>query len=451
MTSAEVTPAGLILSGTLDIRHRLCRLIGSIEEARSSADRGTRAVLGTLVNECRNALNNNANAVRNQIVAARSAAQTGDPSQWTFSALEEIVNRTVMGFTSLATRHHEVYPQLDGSNSLREDLRYLLFRALNLSLVSFRDEQLVSLKASGNLQWETLAFQTAEGWTASVAVPWLESLAPMRWPLVVHEVAHYFLPFGTETNEIISRASEEHGWSSDAFEEILADAVAQRHFGAAYSFALAREGYLYSYQKHVTGGLSVEQRLNVLAEPNDLLAALPSQWGLSQRVGIDGAEMDAIDDAAVWDMRQFAQEVLNDINSANGWSATMNRADPVSRARALMSRSEPVPGVLAIDANAQIDAAVAKREADPSADVRDVVDAVVHSPLSDAEIFEAAWREEIGRDIGELVEHLAKPVTDDSIEVEIAEVTRRDIWLARSLQSASVHRWLIDTMGLAQI
>lgn len=449
MTSAEVTPAGLILSGTLDIRHRLCRLIGSIEEARSSADRGTRAVLGTLVDECRIALNNNANAVRNQIIAARSAAQTGDPSQWTFSALEEVVNRTVTGFTSLVNRHHEVYPQLDASTSLREDLRYLLFRALNLSLVSLRDEQLVSLKASGNLQWETLAFQTTEGWTASVAVPWLESLAPMRWPLVVHEVAHYFLPFGTETNGIISRASNEHGWSSDAFEEILADAVAQRHFGAAYSFALAREGYLYSYQKHVTGGLSVEQRLRVLAEPDDLLAALPSQWGLSQRVGIDGAEIAAIDDATVWDMRQFAHEVLDGVDSANGWTRTFNRPDPVNRARALMSNSEPVPGVLAVDADAQIDAAIAKRDADSSAEVGDVVDAVVHTPLSDAEIFEAAWREEVGRDIEEMVAHLATPVTDDLIEVEIGDVTLRDIWLARSLQSASVHRWLVDTMDLA--
>lgn len=450
MTSTRVTPAGLILSGALDIRHRLCRLIAGVEEARSSADLGTRGVLGTLVQECRTELKKHANAVRGQIIPARMAARSDDPDTWTPLALEQVVNRTVMGFTNLAARHHEVYQQLDASRQVREDLRYLLYRAHHLSLVSFRDEGLVSLKASGTLQWETLAFLTPNGRTASVAVPWLESLAPLRWPLVVHEVAHYFLPFGREATDLLSEISQSHGWSTDAFEEILADAIAQRHFGAAYSFALAREGYLYSYRKHVTGGLSVEQRLKVLAEPADLLAALPPQWGLSQRKTIDDKEVASIDDSVVSEMRQEAQQLLNTIAAENDWPAVSNREEAVTRARELLARPEPAPAVLATDAAERIINAVNKRQTDPNADIGDVVDAVVHSPLTDGEIFEAAWREEVSRDSGQLVKHLEAPITDAIIDEEIDEVTRRDIWLARSLQSAAVHRWLLDAMNLAE-
>ncbi|OBJ17655.1 hypothetical protein A9W93_20540 [Mycobacterium colombiense] len=351
------------------------------------------------------------------------------------------------GFTSLEVRHQKVYQQLDASRQVREDLRYLLYRALNLSLVSSRHEGLVSLKASGTLQWETTAFSTPDGRTASVAVPWLESLGPLRWPLVVHELGHYFLPFGGETTELVGNQSQARGWSTDAFEEVLADAIAQRHFGAAYSFALAREGYLYSYRKHVTGGLSVEQRLKVLAEPADLLTVLPPQWGLSHREMITGAQA-AIEDKVVAEMRSLAVEILDDVATNNDWTPTPNRPQAVIQARELMAIPEPAPGVLAADAAAQITEAVRTFEEASGTDIGAIVAAAVHSPLTDGEIFEAAWREEVSQDSDNVVEKLATSLTDDLIDEETATVTSRDIWLARSLQSAAVHRWLLDAMAL---
>jgi hypothetical protein len=449
MTSAQITPAGLILSGALDIRHRLCRLLAGLEEAQVSADLGTRAVLGALTTDCRAELRKHVDAIRGQIVPARAAARSPDPAKWSSLQLDEIVRRAVVGFTGLAARHQEVYPQLDGSRRVREDLRYLLYRALNLSLVSPRHEGLVSLKTSGALQWETTSFRTAQGRTAAVAVPWLESLSPLRWPLVVHEVAHYFFPFGGEATEHVGDVSQAHGWSTDAFEEILADAIAQRHFGPAYAFALAREGYLYSYRKHVTGGLSVEQRLKVLGEPQDLLNALPAQWGLSQRETLVGNTV-AIDDAVVAEMRAAVEDTLDVLAAAHDWTCEPNRPDIVAAAQVLMSQPEPAPAVPKADSADRIAAAIRDKQGDPDADIGSVVDAAVHTPLTDGEIFEAAWREEVTRNAEGIVEHLAAPLDDDGIDEEVATTVSRDIWLARSLQSAAVHRWLVRAMDYAR-
>ena len=363
--------------------------------------------------------------------------------------MDKIVERAVNGFTALATSHHQVYLQLQDSRQVREDLKYLLYRALNLSLVSPRHEGLVSLKTSGILQWETTAFRSGSATTASVSVPWLESLGPLRWPLVVHEVAHYFLPFGGEAAEQIARTAQANAWSADAFEEILADSVAQRHFGAAYSFALAREGYLYSYRKHVTGGLSVEQRLKVLGEPNDLLSALPKEWGLSHRESLNETQAE-IPTETVVAMRVAAVEVLDELNSAHEWTAEPNRDDVVAAGIELLNAAEPAPAVPRPDAAEVIDRAIQERHADPSADVGYVADTAVHTPLTDGEIFEAAWRAEVCRQPEEMGEALGSPLTEEKIQTEMALVAKQDIWLARSLQSAAVHSWLLKTTQMAE-
>lgn len=446
--TAPITPAGLILSGALDIRHRYCRLLAGLEEARAAADPGTRAVLEALVPRYRSMLRKHGSAIRAQVVAARAAAHTSDPQKWTPAALKEVVHSTVNGFSDLAACHQQLYQQLDGSRQIREDLRYLLYRALDLSLVSKYQEGLVSLKTSGNLQWETTGFEGARGRTAAVAVPWLESLGPLRWPLIAHEVGHYFLPAGGDAIVLISEISQANGWSADAFAELLADAIAQRHFGASYSFALAREGYLYSYRKHVTGGLSVEQRLRILAEPQDLLVALPPQWGLSQREPIDGAAT-VIADPLVSDMRAAVDNALGGIATANYGDRSPNRFETVAQARELLAQPEPAPAVLSPEAHTLIADALHERSQDIAADIGWVADAAVHVPLTDGEIFEAAWREEVCSDAEQVVESLATPLTDERVDADISLVTSKDIWLARSLQSAAVHRWLLHATNCA--
>ncbi|MDO3401370.1 hypothetical protein QWI29_15130 [Mycolicibacterium neoaurum] len=445
-TPDEITAAGLILSGVMDIRHRFCRLLAGLEEAEAAADPGTRAVLGALAVECRDDLKKHAEAVRGQVIPARAAARSADPARWSPSALGNIVERAVTGFVTLATCHHRIFQQLDGSQQVREDLRYLLYRALDLSLVSVRHEALVSLKTSGTLQWETPAFRTATGTTAAVAVPWLESLSPLRWPLVVHEVAHYFLPFGHEATARLNEISQAHGWVTDAFEEVLADAIAQRYFGPAYTFALAREGYLYSYRKHVTGGLSMEQRLQALKEPTDLLTALPAQWGLAHREALAGPQA-PIDDSVVGAMRAAVDELLAQLAVDDGSQKAHNRPDVVAKAQQLMAQSEPAPAIYGDDCTQRIDEALQSRADDSGADIGHIVDAAVHTPLTDGEIFEAAWRQEVRQGEVGAVDLLARPLDDDTLDKEIAEVTSRDIWLARSLQSAAVHRWLLRAMA----
>lgn len=450
MGHTGISPAGLVLSGVLDIRHRFLRLIAGVRAAMAAADPGTRSVLTVVSGNCELNLTRHAAGVKAQLLTAE-LTEGDNPERWPSGRLQRIAERAVSGFLTLSSDHAKIYAQVPGTPRLREDLKYLLYRSLDLSLVSKRHELLISAIPSESLQWQTLGFQSADGLTrtASVAVPWLESLGPLRWPLLVHEVGHHFLPHGESANAIIDDAAKRHAWRSDAFEEILADAVAQRYIGAAYSFALAREGYLYSYKGHVTGGLSIQQRLEALGAPSDLLAALPAQWQLGQRRTLSGESAEPVDDAVVSEMREVAMEVLRALDAEFGGPSRPVDLVSVSMARPLLAILEPAPAVLDRNAQGRVKQALRRRRRNAAAPMEDILDAAVHRPLSDAEIYEAAWREEVDRPATEFVKDLLCDIaTPPDIDREVDKVVRSDECLARSLQSAAVHRWLVDAAQL---
>lgn len=71
--------------------------------------------------------------------------------------------------------------------------------------------------------------------------------------------------------------------------------------------------------------------------------------------------------------------------------------------------------------------------------------------LTDAQIFSAAWRNEVGKDREAYVSALRiDPDDDEQLSSAITEVATRDTWLAQSLQSAAVHRWLNDCRQLKE-
>lgn len=445
--STEITTIGLVLSGALDIRERFLRLLAGIEEARTAADRGTRAILAVRSEQCRIALGEYADDIASQLAIA-AIADSEDPNEWSDESIRSIVDSAVHGLITLNGQHLAVYGHIPTGHRIREDLRYLLFRALDLSLVSLHHEVLVSAMPSEHLTWETTVFQSDDSKTrtAAVSIPWLESLGPLRWPLVVHEIGHHFLPGGRSTAQIVQQMSRDNSWQPDAFEEILADAVAHRYFGDSYAFALAREGYLHSFQRHVTGGLSVQQRLDALGGPEDLLELIPGQWNLGHRSGIDEETAEAVANDIVAEMHAAAEEAVD-----GGKRAEPNHsrsAGAVATARALMRTGEPVPAVPDSQAASAVARAVAERQESPSRDIRWVRGAGVHIALSDAEIYEVAWREEVDRPALYFVEQLLNGHEALEIGPLMQDVLVRDTWLARSLQSAAVHRWLITAADL---
>jgi hypothetical protein len=388
-------------------------------------------------------LREHAAAAQSAVLAAQVSGGE-DPLQWNEALLTRIAIVGVNGFDRLTMQHLELFRHLPRDALPREDIGYLLNRSLGLSLMSRTHAKLISVSESERLTWETTSFTDGEGQrTAAVALPWGETLSPLRWPLVVHELGHYLLPGGGDGFNQIELLSSENDWPPDALEEVVADAVAQRAFGDAYAFALAREGYLLSYAKHAPNSLTVARRLGLLETPADLVAALPADWQLDVRETLQETDDVSVDDTTAALMREAAIELVG--------AMTPNRAPAVAEARKLLRAGEPCPGVmLEPDLTSKVDAALSEIAVGNSlADAAAVLDLAVQESLTDGEIYEAAWREETEQPVDGMIAILSNALSEDSqVLAEQKKLADFDTWLARSLQSAAVHRWLQETANL---
>lgn len=439
----SLSSLGLLLSGLVDVRQRFLRVLAGLDEALLAADDGPRAVLAARRRELLLTLREHAAAAQSAVLAAQVSGGE-DPLQWNEALLTRLAVVGVNGFDRLTMQHLELFRHLPRKAPPREDIGYLLNRSLGLSLMSRTHARLISVSESERLTWETTSFTDGEGQrTAAVALPWGETLSPLRWPLVVHELGHYLLPGGADGFNKIEQLSAENHWPPDAFEEVVADAVAQRAFGDAYAFALAREGYLLSYAKHAPNSLTVARRLKLLETPADLLAALPADWKLDVRESLHGTDDVTIEDEVASLMREAAVDLVGPI--------TGNRPSAVCEARNLLRAGEPCPGVmLDVDATATVDAALlGLLDGKPVDEASGILGLGVHESLSDGEIYEAAWREEVEQPVDGMISILADALLDDShVVAEQKKLVDFDTWLARSLQSAAVHRWLQTTAAL---
>jgi len=69
---------------------------------------------------------------------------------------------------------------------------------------------------------------------------------------------------------------------------------------------------------------------------------------------------------------------------------------------------------------------------------------VADTPLTDAEILEAAWSEELDRDRDEVLKLLCAATDNAALQIEMTKIEQGDVRLSRSLQAAAVHNWLIE-------
>lgn len=450
-----ITEEGLILSSLLDIRQRFLRLLIGIEEAIPSADPGARTVLNAYRSKVLKATRHYSETVADFIIGAQSASDD-DPTRWTQSARHRMTNAALKNFDRLSSAHYEIYRHLHRTDRPREDLVFLLFRSIGLSLMSREHERLVSVYASEQIVWESLEMK-ADGDSRAVAVgvPWVELLTPLRWPLVAHEVGHFFLPNGVLREYDAKTIAGEYGWLEEqeirAFSEILADLVAQKYFGDAYAYAFVREAHHIS-TSHSTPDLPPKKRIELLGGPKQLIASIPATWMSRPYDGVEfGSTGDEkpyvpIPDAELSKMRTIAVEIVGE--------PTVTRPECVEKARLLLRNGEAYGAVDALGCKTEADNAraldlVRNGFADITRDeVADVLALVRHQALSDAEIYEAVWLEESERTPDSLIEALTVVGTDQDFVLEAREIESRDTWLARSLQSAAVHRWIDEARSL---
>ncbi|MCW2855334.1 MAG: hypothetical protein JWR52_949 [Marmoricola sp.] len=448
----------LVLSSAADVRERFLRMLAGLDEASAAADAGTRTVLQTYRGRVSELLVEQQGILADHIEGLR--AGFGDqPSEWPPGELGEMSAATVAMFDLLSIQHYEVATHLPGRSAAREDLLYLLMRSMRFSLMSREHTRLLSVQESRMLTWEATRFTQlqADGPSAAaIAVPWLETLTPLRWPLAVHELGHYFLPDAALVYPNVLRIAQDHGWREadlTSFKEIVADAIAQGALGDAYAYALAREGYLLSYKTHQGGGVSVADRLRLLGGPIALIDNLPSVWRLDERspVPTSGSKPpapppDPTEEDERAKMRAEALKLVGEPST--------NDPERVAEARQLISRGEPPTAVLSSRARS-VDGLMGLVEALDEAhqspvsrltpeQVGDLTNLAVHRPLTDGEILEAAWLEDCERDPTQLLDSLCGALDDKTIHEAMRDVVERDTWLARALQSAAVHRWVDD-------
>lgn len=441
----------LLLSGLVDVRDRHLRVLSGIDAAILVASPGPRQFLSLHRESVGERLREYLSSCKATLEAMAAMGEDGWSDQ---SLLADLANQAAIHFVSLAASHIELTGYLPPSSRTREDLSYLLFRAGGLSLLSRSHERLVSIIVERNVQWSSRSDEGAIS-AVAVSVPWLETLTPLRWPLAVHELGHYLLPGGHPIPPVIDNLQDEHGWEEaerDAFAEILADAIAEKYCGPAYAQALAREGYLVSHglnkrRQDAPGAesVSVKKRLELLACPEMPTEALPAAWNLGPR-GVETTG-ERITNDVTSEMRSIALQLLE--GEASGPDQ-----DCIDRAAVLMDLPEPVASLTPLmDARwpERLVAILTGEQVPDRVEAMDLIELVVQHALTDAEIFSAAWRNEVGKSREAYVSALTADVqTDQGLADAINEVATRDTWLAQSLQSAAVHRWLDDGRRLKE-
>lgn len=460
-------PQLLVVSGVMDVRDRYFRALAGLDEARSAADSGTRTVLSGFHEHVQSLYRDFHRTITEHLEGIR-AAFGDDPRDWPQEDLDPLALSAVRGFDTLSAAHDDFCAHLPGVTRARDDLLFLLIRSLNFSLMSRAHTRLLSVQQSTFLTWEASRFSSLESAqpvaAAAIAVPWLETLSPLRWPLAVHEVGHYFLP-GDDArlvSPLLKTIAYEQGWRDHnytSFKEIVADAVAQRAFGDAYALAFAREGYLLSYATHLEGGVSVKTRLELLGGPQSLIENLPKAWRFDALPDADnapggdtgGARARQLPETSEEDrlrMRSYAEELVQGI--------PVNDPRAVAAARDLIRASEPPSAVLLcdpsdVDALQKLTATLSTGTPLDPQDVAALTGLAVHRSLSDGEILEAAWLEDYERDEGSFLAHFASTtLSEQDLEAAVQAVTQADTWLSRALQSAAVHRWLEQSETLAK-
>ncbi|MDR7188137.1 deoxycytidine triphosphate deaminase [Microbacterium sp. BE35] len=442
----KLTSQRLIASGALDIRARFVRLLSLLERIASSATESERRILDWLIAVTRDRLEKYVENVAGIIEGGHAMVAKAPGAPWPSPFRTYLVKAAEEGYQSLRQAHSTAYPYISGRTTVPDDLRHFLFRSVGLSLVSPTHREAIAIYPSSHMVWESSSTRVqtdADDFaTAGILIPYSEIASPLRWPLLVHELGHHISPGGHSSDTLRAEALKRHGVEEldDALSELQADRIAERATGATYAVAMAREGYLLRIGKHFKqGGPTVQQRLTELSYGADVADALPAEWHLDgTRVDMDTNEPEELFDP---DALQTLSSIVGEIVPAPDEQDSSAR---IARARTLLRNGDPIPSIPRgitppPEVFEQAAAGLLTKQ-----EVVDLFNAIVEDPLTDAEILEAAWQQELDQDEESMLTRLIDPVTDEQLEKEMAALEAEDVRLSRSLQAAAVHRWLLE-------
>lgn len=438
------TPGGLLLSAACDVRDRYLRLLHGVVDMRRTDDLGIRELLKDTETQLRKQLTTYEAKVANALQSADLEDAPANPDSWSGPYQKRIWDVTRNGFSALTAEQRLFFRHLTSGVLPPADIAYFLARSVGLSPTRPSHRQRFAVCNSQYSSWESTKVTTDTA-TPIIPIPFVETLTPLRWPLLVHELGHHVLPVSEEQrangNDVTSRVMEAHLGGDTAvgrlldLEETISDRVAERYCSSAFAMALLRESQLVSMAKHLgeQAAPKLLDRLRQLDYWPHLEPALPKPWRAN--LGDPVRDLSAVRETAV-----SLMEGREDV-----------RPDVVDAVVALLLDNQPAPSVQLSPAPSDMDLArAAKRESSgiSESEIESIFLAVTETACTDAEVLTAAWQIETCQpaeiylaDLGNSL--LVDGELDEQRLVERrAALTRRDTAISRSLQAAAVHDWL---------
>jgi len=433
-----INSASFLIWALQDVRDRHLRFIAALDELRRTSEPGERVFLRTARERMTDRL---ANFDKQLVATLQGAVAEDDPDPSTWSLLRpKLAELGRVAFQQFSITQQELYPFLPLSRRVPSDIGFFLARASGLEPTLPAHRELFTLSYGKFTIWEGGLFERPAERVATIPIPFTEALTALRWPLLIHELAHWYLPGGRPLAPPATDAlhAEFGGVSARVkaiFNEVFADLVAFRACGLPYILALALEAYLSSSQRSplpngILPSALARLRLLVAGTMDQILDAIPIEWEIDKGSSVPPGILSRITAVAERLLVSFPSSKTN--------------PDVVTRARILLAhrgsacavhRFETIrPGdLLTLDAGVEADlqSAVARR----------VFGAPVDYPCQDSEILEAAWLVQLDREPSSILAELRAQV--GSQDKPASSVATTDTAVSRSLQAAAVHRWLL--------
>lgn len=386
------------------------------------------------------------------------------------------------------TLERKIFPWLPLDPHPPEDLRFFLLRSMNQSLYSDRSLPRFALVYSGGPEWHADDI-SASGREPVQVIPiaFPESLTPLRWPLLVHELAHSLdpadgKPLETHRLEPVVTAldsivpPEERANTHQLLNlarELFADYAAYSFCGASYLYAYTTEALFADRttrnHMHLRRPLlhDAVTRLALLDDEGDRVASITSWMSVDEEADqsrLEEEDLNAVKEDITLTLKKRGLEARSAAEYARDAVAAFEPFNPAER------RLRLPDDVLTDRAARDALRAALEQVLDPPSPVRatEVMDAVasdlhdspvpaiptsdggtfkVHEPLSDGEILTAAWTGYYAESASEfpkesLLADDGKTLDDDRLRYYLDQVVRFDTNITRSMESSAVHRWL---------
>jgi len=484
----QTSLGGLVWWSLRDLRDRYLRLIQSFEELSGPASRAGKRVFGAAGETLRQDLLN----FEREVLSFQQASLE--------IALEESKYDKALAISRDYRREYlatagAIFPYLPLGAHPPDDLRFFLMRSLGLSLVTPSDDEVFSLAYSGKPYWEMrmLPPNSSEPFVAAIPVPFPESLTPLRWPLLVHELGHVVDGSGRKVSEALLNEVAQllTGFTTNdesaqlISKELVADAVAAAQCGEAYVWAFATEALfqdqLMPWAAHLTRPATIDARtrIAILTPDTDLDAVLATAATTTKATpSLDKDAIALIRDALATALRaaqldfisssKLATRAISEIGASIGrphrealaMTLLEDRTTATTLGQAVRSAIFGTPALTLPDSSvvAALRAELTGTTEYPGIPapglLKSDASGVYHEPASDAAILTAAWELYAGGDVTAqhqaFVEEslLGAADTLDSAKLDHAmdRVVRFDTNVARALESAAVHRWLMEYM-----